>query len=221
MLDKLRNVLTTLAKTASQMSQMISAIKAIWQEHQIDALTGLNNKRSFERALSEVIGEVIQSKRPIAIVAIDIDRLEDLNKRHGVLVGDHVLKQFAKMLKENCKGKDFAARYGSDEFAIILPDTILADAVALADKLRQKVSGLELINKTSKKTFGSITVSCGVAAFRENDGMRQLVERAELMLCEAKRRGRNQVCADSAEQQLAQGLGIATKQGNNEFADVP
>ena len=128
---------------------------------------------------------------------MDIDLLDELNKRHGVLVGDHVLKLFSRLLKDTCKGSDFMARYGGDRFAIILPDTKLGHAISLAEKIRKKLASQELVNKSSKKTFGSITVSGGAVMLREDDEPMQLVNRAELTLSDAKKSGRNRVCSEN------------------------
>ena len=127
---------------------------------------------------------------------MDIDLLYELNKRHGALVGDHVLRLFSRLLKDTCKGSDFMARYGGDRFAVILPDTKLGHAISLAEKICKKLASQELVNKSSTKTFWSITVSGGVVMLREDDEPRQLVDRAERALSEAKKSGRNKVCSE-------------------------
>ena len=195
-IEKQHNLLKTLNDSASQLSNMAATIKAVWQEMQVDNLTSLHNRKSFERALSDSVGAAKTSGAALSLVVMDIDLLDELNKRHGVLVGDHVLKLFSRLLKDTCKGSDFMARYGGDRFAVILPDTKLGHAISLAEKIRNKLAGQELVNKSSKKSFGSITVSGGAVMLREDDEPRQLVDRAEQALSEAKKSGRNKVCSE-------------------------
>ena len=194
--EKQTSLLTTLNSTAIQLANMAATIKAVWQELQIDNLTALHNRKSFERTLSDMVIHAKIAGGLISIVVLDIDLMNEINARHGVLVGDHVLKLLSRVLKDTCKGGDFAARYGGDRFALILPETNIADAIGLAEKIRKKLSNQELVNKTSKKSFGSITVSCGVAALKEDDEPMQLIIRAEQALSGAKKSGRNKVCTE-------------------------
>jgi diguanylate cyclase len=196
MLEKQDALLALLNNAASQLANLGAAIKAAWQESQVDNLTSLHNRKSFERALSDFVRDTKIGSGVLSVIVMDIDSLNDINTRFGVLVGDHVLKLFAKLLKDNCKGQDFPARYAGDRFTLILPDTNLENAIELAEQIRKRIARQELVNRTSKKTFGSITISCGVSSLRADDEPRQLVERAERTLAEAKKGGRNKVCSE-------------------------
>ena len=101
----------------------------------------------------------------------------------------------ARTLKDGLKGKDFAARYGGEEFAIILPDTDLSGAIIVGNALRKAVAGKDVINRSTGKVLGRITMSVGVAEFSKEKTSEELIERADGALYTAKHNGRNQVAA--------------------------
>ena len=155
-----------------------------------DSLTGLKNRRGFERAVREM-----QLQRGglacTALMMIDVDHFKTVNDLYGHVLGDKVLCAVAHVLKSNIKGRDVAARYGGEEFAVLLPETSLSGAATLGQQIRSLVAQGQI--KRSDGTIGQVTVSIGVAVAREAEPLEELIERADAALYSAKRAGRNRV----------------------------
>jgi diguanylate cyclase (GGDEF)-like protein len=107
-----------------------------------DELTSLANRRSLSQRLEEEAKRSARTGRAFAVLMIDLDHFKEVNDRHGHQVGDSVLQQCARMLKENIRGTDFVARYGGEEFCVVLPETSLQGAQHVAEKLREAVANL-------------------------------------------------------------------------------
>ena len=132
----------------------------------------------------------------MCLVMGDIDRFKAINDTFGHQIGDEILKMFAKLLSSNVKGRDTVARFGGEEFAIILPETRLADAEHLTESIRSQLEGKELAVNNSGEPIGKITASFGIAQLGEHDDPDTLVQRADARLYEAKCAGRNRVVID-------------------------
>jgi len=150
-----------------------------------DGLTGLANRRLFEESLEREIARSGRRGSPLALVVLDIDHFKDVNDTLGHQAGDAVLREVGQVLSEKTKASDLPARYGGDEFVVLLPDCSSADSVTVAERLRAAVA--------ARLTTVKVTVSAGTAALPDNahDGER-LVAAADAALYEAKRSGRNQ-----------------------------
>ena len=148
-----------------------------------DGLTGLANRRLFEESLEREIARAERRSSRLALVVLDVDNFKDVNDTRGHQAGDEVLREVGRALAENTKASDLPARYGGDEFVVLLPDCSGADCVRVAERLRAAVA--EAVTTPA-------TVSAGCAAMPENalDGGR-LVAAADAALYEAKRAGRN------------------------------
>ena len=127
-----------------------------------------------------------------------LDRFKAINDTFGHQIGDEILKMFAKLLSSNVKGRDTVARFGGEEFAIILPETELDDADRLTENIRSQLESKELAVNTSGQPIGKITASFGIAQLDERDDADTLVKRADARLYEAKCAGRNRVVVDRA-----------------------
>jgi diguanylate cyclase len=121
----------------------------------------------------------------------DIDRFKSVNDTFGHQIGDEIIKVFAKLLSSNVKGRDTVARFGGEEFAIILPETGLEDARTLTESIRRQLEAKELAVNTSGEPIGIITASFGVAQLGVLDDAGTLLKRADAKLYEAKAAGRN------------------------------
>jgi diguanylate cyclase len=159
-----------------------------------DPLTGVGNRRCFDHALKREVSQATEQRSPMCLVMGDIDHFKRVNDEFGHVVGDEVLKMFARLLLENVKGRDTVARYGGEEFAIVLPETRLDTAIALANRIRTQLETKNLVVKGAQK-LGKMTASFGVAELRDGDEPELLLQRADAKLYEAKYDGRNRVAA--------------------------
>jgi diguanylate cyclase (GGDEF)-like protein len=158
----------------------------LYEEAVRDSLTGLHHHQYFQTRLVE---EVERSKRydhPLSLLMIDIDRFKNANDEHGHLVGDRILKTVARILQEGARLGDIVARYGGDEFAVLLPETGAGTAAEVANRIRRNVEGLETLSPP-------VTISVGVASTETSKDAAELLERADTALYRAKENGRNRV----------------------------
>lgn len=127
----------------------------------------------------------------------DVDNFKLVNDTFGHAVGDEVLKAVAGVLNENLRQGDSLARFGGEEFGIILPQTTLTSATGFAERIRRHCEAQDLKVRTTGQKLGRITVSLGVAELRDREGPEQLVARSDANLYQAKRGGRNRVAAEA------------------------
>lgn len=162
-----------------------------------DALTGLHNRRYLEGHLKTLVDEAIQRDKPLSLLVTDIDYFKAVNDRYGHDAGDAVLKEFALRIRKNVRGIDLACRFGGEEFVVMMPDTDLARAYMVGERLRQCIAGQPFVLPDGNML--DITASIGVACLEErSDTPQALLKRADLALYSAKRDGRNRVVADAA-----------------------
>lgn len=189
-------------------SQIAVAIKNahIYRELELtsitDPLTGVFNHRYFYHKLYTEVMRARRYKRPLSLIILDFDNFKSINDTYGHITGDRVLKESAKLVKDNIRGcknevykdcdVDTVARYGGEEFVIILPETTLEKALIVGERLRKKIEeelySIIEINGTLK-----ITASFGIASYREGESPEDLVKKADNALYEAKRLGKNKV----------------------------
>ncbi|MCA1906203.1 MAG: diguanylate cyclase [Desulfarculus sp.] len=159
-----------------------------------DGLTGVANRRHLDRILKREWSRAQRHKRELAAIMVDIDHFKAYNDRLGHLAGDECLRQVAQALAEGVqRGVDLVARFGGEEFCILLPENNATTAMALAEHLRRRVEALGISHPDSP-TARVVTVSLGVATAAPRAGGQpvELVESADLALYQAKQRGRNQ-----------------------------
>jgi diguanylate cyclase (GGDEF)-like protein len=153
-----------------------------------DHLTGLANRRRFERTLEREVARTARHGRPFSLITLDIDYFKQVNDTHGHEAGDEAIRSIARVLQQGTRGVDLAARIGGEEFAVILTETNLAGAVEVAERLRLAVKAVEL------PSMGGIAASFGVAECpSQAETARELLARADAALYEAKRKGRDRV----------------------------
>ena len=164
----------------------------------LDGLTGVFNRRYFDRQLAMEIGRAQRNQSPLALIMLDVDFFKLYNDRHGHLAGDNCLRQIALTLKEHLRRPaDLVARYGGEEFACILPDTRFEEAMSLAGELEKRVLEKNIPHGASTAA-PSVTISLGVAglgAHTKTDAI-ALLTVADAQLYKAKHAGRAQVCGE-------------------------
>lgn len=162
-----------------------------------DGLTGLYNRRYMEGHLATLVEEGTHGGKPVSLLIFDIDYFKSVNDTYGHAAGDAVLKEFAQRVQQNVRGVDLACRLGGEEFVVVMPDTDIAYALMVAERLRQKVA--EVPFRIEPTVTLNITVSIGIAVTEgATDTAKLLLERADNALYRAKRDGRNRVSAEAA-----------------------
>ncbi len=163
-----------------------------------DALTGLFNRRYMENHLGTLIEQAAARGKPLAVMVLDIDYFKSINDSHGHDAGDDVLRDFALRVKRSIRGIDLACRVGGEEFVIVMPETDMAVAAMVAERLRRRIAAEPFpISQGSQRL--PVTLSIGIAALRgQDDNAAALIKRADQALYRAKRDGRNRVVPDAA-----------------------
>jgi two-component system cell cycle response regulator len=162
-----------------------------------DALTGLNNRRSLERRLPAMIETARQRGAPLTMMVLDIDHFKRVNDTHGHAVGDLVLKGFAAQLQEIVRGGDLLCRLGGEEFVVAMPGVDGTQAARIAERARRTTESREFALEATAGSV-SVTVSIGVAEWREKWDSAELYRRADRALYLSKSAGRNRVTQDAA-----------------------
>lgn len=152
-----------------------------------DALTGVGNRRHMEVRLTQQLEQFQRYGMAWAVILLDIDDFKRVNDLHGHEVGDSVLQQVAQLVQHDLRDTDQLARWGGEEFLIVVPQTDLFHVQALAERIRS------LIGRSPFNGVGSITASFGVAAYRDGESILTLMQRADEALYRAKHAGKNQV----------------------------
>lgn len=163
----------------------------------IDVLTNLNNRRSFYKYVQPIWSISLRSKSNTSIIMLDIDDFKLINDSYGHALGDQVLVKLAETIQKEARSGDILARWGGEEFLIFLPETRLQDAVTIAERVRNKVSSLQVTSAKGEKL--AISASFGVASNRNDHVvLDELIASADQQLYRAKKQGRNCVCSDFA-----------------------
>jgi diguanylate cyclase len=186
-----------LGEAKTEVIELREALESIRTESQIDPVTTLANRMFFDTALADALRHAQRSGDELAVLMTDIDHFKKFNDTYGHLTGDQVLRLVAMSIKQNVKGLDTAARFGGEEFAIILPGCNIRGAIQVAEQVRKAVMSRELVKRSTGENLGRVTISIGVAAFRKDDTSTTIIERADTALYAAKRGGRNMVLAET------------------------
>lgn len=163
------------------------------QKALIDPLTGLPNRAAWSERLDHEVAQWQQHGNPLLLAILDLDHFKRINDNYGHLAGDKVLKLIAGVLRKCLRGSDFIARFGGEEFVLLVPDTPLAVGAKLAESLRTAIEACPFHFKGERVT---ITVSMGMTAFKPGEYSDLVLERADQALYRAKAAGRNSVVLD-------------------------
>lgn len=186
-------ILTVLASQAAIAIKNAQLYETTQQLAITDGLTGVYNRRYFQRQLESEFRRAPRFGYPIALILLDCDYFKRFNDTHGHLLGDQVLRSLAQVLRETVRETDVVARYGGEEFAVILPETNAEQAVEVADRIRQNVARRPFWGRG--QTPVAVTVSIGVASRLAADTKPEdLIDLADSALYQAKETGRDRIC---------------------------
>lgn len=157
-----------------------------------DALTGMQNRRYFDDALKEYLGEFRRVEKPVGLMIVDLDHFKQINDTHGHDVGDEVLKAVASCLKDMTRYHDVVARLGGEEFAVVAPNMDMQMMVRFAERIRKAIGGMAIVSGNVRL---KVTASVGLAVWDRAEPADALYRRADQQLYQAKKTGRNRVCA--------------------------
>jgi diguanylate cyclase (GGDEF)-like protein len=157
-----------------------------------DALTGLSNRHAMEETFPREVARCLQSNQPVSMIMIDVDRFKSFNDKFGHVAGDRALSAVAHVLTKHFRPRDHLARFGGDEFAVLLPGIAEAEALSVAERVRDAVSG-SMAGSSDSLIRIPVEISMGVAQLRENDTFESLLRAADEALYRAKHAGRNAV----------------------------
>jgi diguanylate cyclase (GGDEF)-like protein/putative nucleotidyltransferase with HDIG domain len=175
------------------------SVPALQEEARVDPKTGLFNARHFTAALREELERARRMDRPLSIVMADLDLLRDINNAYGHLAGDAVLQGIAEIFRKQLRHYDVPARFGGEEFAILLPETPPEQAFEIAERIRRAVADQRFEVETSSEPIRA-TVSMGVAGIpKDSADANELIHQADLAVYRAKLQGRNRVLGASSE----------------------
>ena len=169
--------------------------RQLLEQAHTDPLTGAANRRAFLERAREEIARSRRYGHPLSVLMADIDHFKRINDTHGHAAGDEALKRFAQLMRDDLRPSDLVGRYGGEEFVVLLPETEVADAPVVAERLRAKVEAAELVHEGTRFRM---TVSIGVAAvdlYNSSVGgsIEPALNEADAALYRAKESGRNRV----------------------------
>lgn len=163
-----------------------------------DSLTGLHNRRYLDSHLEGLFDKAVGREKPLSLIICDLDRFKTINDQYGHDVGDEVIREFATRVRKNVRNLDLACRFGGEEFVIVMPDTDIALARIVAERIRLEIASHPFVVKDGAAQL-PITVSLGVSTLDGfEDSPEKMMKRADIALYNAKRAGRNQVITEAA-----------------------
>jgi diguanylate cyclase (GGDEF)-like protein len=157
-----------------------------------DGLTGMHNRRYFDDALREYLLEFSRIDRPIGLMILDLDHFKQVNDTYGHDTGDEVLRTVAACLKDMTRYHDIVARLGGEEFAVVAPNMDIDVLARFAERIRKAIASQAIATGNVRLT---VTASVGLAVWDHRETQEELYRRADARLYQAKRQGRNRICA--------------------------
>jgi len=190
--NMLKIITRRLRNANRKISSRIHLEEEIHRYGTLDALTGIHNRYWFDKILPRLIRRLEKNGQPLSLIMFDIDHFKEFNDQHGHICGDQAINTVGQVLMENLRTDELAARFGGDEFLILLPNIDLDQAESVAERIRKKI-----LNTAIKMGDGSIyppvTVSLGMAQAKKGQAAEKLLSDADAALFRAKQSGRNTI----------------------------
>ncbi|MDG2004061.1 MAG: GGDEF domain-containing protein [Novosphingobium sp.] len=193
MLDRTREIEQEMSRSEEETSALRTSLESARRDAEIDHLTGLPNRRSFEAMLTAEHEAAIQSGEPLCVAICDLDHFKRVNDTHGHEAGDRVLRSTAKSLAKISGDRCFVARHGGEEFVALFRGKTIDEAWQVLDSTRETMSERRLVNRANDQPFGRITFSAGIADILRFGSPREALKAADEALYAAKNGGRNTV----------------------------
>ena len=187
-----------LADTTAEVTRLRKHLEAVRIEAMTDGLTHLPNRRAFDEALEAALKSADGSGQTVTLAVLDIDHFKVFNDTWGHQTGDQVLRYVASVIGQSGAAPRTAARFGGEEFALILPGEDMRTALATLEKVRQAVCSRVLKRRSTSEDLGTVTVSVGLAERAPGEPAATLIGRADAALYASKRAGRNRTTAAAA-----------------------
>ena len=188
--EHIKKLTEKIAKMEVDSEHLRSHLEKTEQQAFKDVLTGIPNRNAYEIRLSEEVARCRRYETNLCMVVWDVDNFKSINDNYGHAAGDRVLKVIAETLKECVRETDFLARFGGEEFILLLPGTKMESAQQVAEKLRETIAGTPF---HFRENAVSVTISGGVAQLQKDETSNSLFERADKALYQAKDKGRNRI----------------------------
>ena len=187
---RLSRIRWRLSQQREELARALAQLQAIATR---DELTGLPNRRQMQALMDQELLRSLRHHHDFCIAVVDLDHFKRVNDEHGHAAGDAVLRAFAQAGQAAMRATDVLARWGGEEFLVLLPDTSMPPALGGMERLRQHVAALQIDVGEAKV---SITVSIGLTGHRRSDTLAETLARADQLLYRAKAEGRNRTCTD-------------------------
>jgi len=191
-----KTTLQRLKEATDELELLQKEFKETKTELLVDSLTGVGNRKAFNEALATSIKESATDDDCLCLLMIDIDYFKNFNDKYGHIVGDEVLKLVANNIKKPVRGRDYVARFGGEEFAVILPKTSLQGAKVVGENIRSLLDKINMKRISTSEYLGKITVSIGAGLYRQGEFVEEFVNRSDKALYFAKETGRNRVATE-------------------------
>jgi diguanylate cyclase len=196
--DSLTSQLTALVERVQNMEEQDANIREQLEQEKVravtDTLTGLPNREAYGERVHNEILRWQRYQHPLSLAVLDIDFFKKVNDEYGHQMGDKVLKAISTSVANRLREVDFMARFGGEEFVLLLPETTAEEALSLLNRTRERLAKTHMRSKKDdgEETKFTVTVSIGISEFKEGDTADDVFERADKALYEAKENGRNQ-----------------------------
>ena len=195
MSESTRMLVSEVAACRLEIGRLSDELSRALDDAQLDPLTQILNRKGFDDSLSAMMKTPLAKGRIHALMLFDIDRFKQVNDQYGHVMGDQVIKAVAEAL-QSCLAQTEPhglARYGGEEYALVLPSCLMEDATELAEKIRQRAKAIRLRDRRTKDVTISITISGGIAIYKPSEQADTFIERADRALYQSKWAGRDRV----------------------------